>query len=275
MDQPDRDKLPDKEEMPDKKDRPGKKEKRADANIDAYRSKIKNSEDLKLRSEVFDVATLKALYTFANKGVIEAMGGVVSTGKEGNVFHALGKDGKELAIKIYRISTSDFRKMEDYMLGDPRFSNIRHTQKGIVFAWTQKEFRNLQRAAEVGIPVPEPYDAERNILIMEFIGKDGVPAPRLRDVKLEEPERIYQAIEGYMVTLYQEAKLVHSDLSEFNILLYEDEPVIIDMGQSVLLDHPMSREFLVRDVRNVVKYFKKLGVDCNEEDLLARITKKS
>jgi RIO kinase 1 len=144
-----------------------------------------------------------------------------------------------------------------------------------VFAWTQKEFRNLQRAAEVGIPVPEPYDAERNILIMEFIGKDGVPAPRLRDVKLEEPERIYQAIEGYMVTLYQEAKLVHSDLSEFNILLYEDEPVIIDMGQSVLLDHPMSREFLVRDVRNVVKYFKKLGVDCNEEDLLARITKKS
>jgi RIO kinase 1 len=78
-----------------------------------------------------------------------------------------------------------------------------------------------------------------------------------------------------MVTLYQEAKLVHSDLSEFNILLYEGEPIIIDMGQSVLLDHPMSREFLLRDVRNVVKYFKKLGVDCSEEDLLARITKKS
>jgi RIO kinase 1 len=165
--------------------------------------------------------------------------------------------------------------MEDYMLGDPRFANIRHTQKGIVFAWTQKEFRNLQRAAEVGVRVPEPYDAERNILIMEFIGKDGVAAPRLRDVKLEEPERIYQVIESYMVTLYQEAKLVHSDLSEFNILLYEGEPVIIDMGQSVLLDHPMSREFLVRDVKNVVKYFKKLGVECSEEDLLAKITKKS
>jgi RIO kinase 1 len=266
---------PDKNEMPGRKERPGKKERRADEKIDAYRSKIKNSEDLKLRSEVFDVATLKALYTFANKGVIEAMGGVVSTGKEGNVFHAIGKDGKELAIKIYRISTSDFRKMEDYMLGDPRFSNIRHTQKGIVFAWTQKEFRNLQRAAEVNVRVPEPYDAERNILIMEFIGKDGVPAPRLRDVKLDEPERIYQAIESYMVTLYQEAKLVHADLSEFNILLYEGEPIIIDMGQSVLLDHPMSREFLLRDVRNIVKYFKKLGVDCNEEDLLAKITKKS
>jgi RIO kinase 1 len=254
---------------------PGKKERRADEKIDAYRTKIKDSEDLKLRSEVFDVATLKALYSFASKGIIEAMGGVVSTGKEGNVFHAIGKDGKELAIKIYRIATSDFRKMEDYMLGDPRFSNIRHTQKGIVFAWTQKEFRNLQRAVEAGVRVPEPYEADRNILIMEFIGHDGIAAPRLRDVTVEEPERIYRTVVSYMVALYQKARLVHADLSEFNILIYENEPVIIDMGQSVMLDHPMSREFLQRDVKNVVRYFRKLGVECDEESLLAEITKKS
>jgi len=252
-----------------------KRERRIDEKIDAYRTKIKNSEDMKLRSEVFDVPTLKALYTFASKGMIEKMGGVISTGKEGNVFHAIGEGGREMAIKIYRISTSDFRKMEDYMLGDPRFSNIRHTQKGIVFTWTQKEFRNLQRAAEAGVRAPEPYDADRNILIMEFIGKDGIPAPRLRDVTPGEPERIYRTVESYMVALYQKAKLVHADLSEFNILLYEGEPVIIDMGQSVLLDHPMSREFLLRDARNVVKYFRKLGVDCSEESLLAKITKKS
>ncbi|HUL62223.1 MAG TPA: serine protein kinase RIO [Methanocella sp.] len=252
----------------------GKKEKRADEKIDAYRIKIKDSERLKVRGEVFDEATYKALYTYASKGIIEAMGGVVSTGKEGNVFHAIGKEGRELAIKIYRISTSDFRKMEDYMLGDPRFSNIRHTQKGIVFAWTQKEFRNLQRAAEAGVRVPEPYDADRNILIMEFIGKDGVPAPRLRDVAVEEPEHIYDTVVSYMVALYQEAKLVHADLSEFNVLLYEGEPVIIDMGQSVLLDHPMAREFLRRDVKNVVRYFRKLGVKCDEESLWAKITTK-
>jgi RIO kinase 1 len=258
----------------------GKKERRIDEKIDAYRIKIKDSEDLKVRSEVFDTPTLKALYTFASKGIIEAMGGVISTGKEGNVFHALGEGQRELAIKIYRISTSDFRKMEDYMLGDPRFSNIRHTQKGIVFAWTQKEFRNLQRAGEAGVRVPEPIKAERNILIMEFIGKDGVPAPRLRDVApstmaVEEPEHIYRTVASYMVALYRDAKLVHSDLSEFNILLYEGEPVIIDMGQSVMLDHPMSREFLERDVRNVVRYFRKLGVECSEEGLLAEITRKS
>ena len=253
---------------------PSKKERRIDEKIDAYRIKIKDSEDLKLRSEVFDTPTLKTLYTFASKGIIEAMGGVVSTGKEGNVFHAIGKDKREIAIKIYRIATSDFRKMEDYMLGDPRFSNIRHTQKGIVFAWTQKEFRNLQRAAEAGVKVPEPIEADRNILIMDFIGGDGVPAPRLRDVKLEEPERIYRTVASYMVALYQRARLVHSDLSEFNILLYEGEPVIIDMGQSVLRDHPMAQEFLVRDVKNVVRYFGKLGVECDESGLMAEIKKK-
>lgn len=254
-------------------ERPGKKEKRIDERIDAYRMKIKDSEALKVRGEVFDEATYKALYTFASKGVIEKMGGVVSTGKEGNVFHAIGEGGRELAVKIYRISTSDFRKMEDYMLGDPRFSSIRHTQKGIVFAWTQKEFRNLQRAVEAGVRVPAPYEADRNILIMEFIGRDGVPAPRLRDLKVEEPERIYQTIESYMVTLYQKAKLVHADLSEFNILLYENEPVIIDMGQSVLLDHPMAMKFLRRDVKNVVRYFRKLGVECDEDSLMAKIVK--
>ncbi|HMK47550.1 MAG TPA: serine protein kinase RIO [Methanocella sp.] len=254
--------------------RPDKKERRIDEKIDAYRMKIKDSEDLKVRSEVFDAQTLKMLYTFANKGIITAMGGVVSTGKEGNIFHAIGSDNRELAVKIYRISTSDFRKMEDYMLGDPRFSNIRHTQKGIIFAWTQKEFRNLQRAAEAGIRVPQPLESERNILIMEFIGKDGVAAPRLRDLTLEEPERIYRTVVGYMAALYHKAKLVHADLSEFNILLYEDEPVMIDMGQSVLLDHPMAREFLLRDVRNIVRYFKKLGVQCDEDSLLSEIIAK-
>ena len=253
----------------------GKKERRIDEKIDAYRTKIKDSEALKVRGEVFDEATLKALYTFASKGIIAKMGGVVSTGKEANVFHAIGEGGRELAVKIYRISTSDFRKMEDYMLGDPRFASIRHTQKGIVFAWTQKEYRNLQKATEAGVRVPQPYVAERNILIMEFIGRDGAPAPRLRDVALEEPERIYRTIVSYMVALYRKARLVHADLSEFNILLYEDEPVIIDMGQSVLLDHPMAREFLQRDVRNVVRYFRKLGVECSEEGLLAEIIEKS
>jgi RIO kinase 1 len=251
-----------------------KKMRGLDKRIDDYRSKIKDSNDLKLESGVFDVPTLKTLYTMANKGIITAFGGVVSTGKEADVFHAIGENGREMAVKIYRISTSDFQSMENYLIGDPRFSNIRGTKKDIVFAWTKKEHRNLERAREAGIKAPEPYTSERNILVMEFIGKDGVSAPRLKDVKPAEPQRIYDTVAQYMRLLYQKAKLVHGDLSEYNVLLYEDEPVIIDMGQAVMLDHPMSREFLARDVKNVVRYFKKLGVDCSEESLNALILKK-
>ncbi|WP_174591694.1 serine protein kinase RIO [Methanocella conradii] len=251
-----------------------KRMKDIEKRIDEYRMKVKDSGDLKAESGVFDAPTLKTLYTLASKGIIKAMGGVVSTGKEADVFHALGEDERELAIKIYRITTSDFQKMQDYLIGDPRFEGIRGTKKDVVFAWTKKEHRNLERAMEVGVRVPRPVTSERNILVMEFIGKDEVPAPRLKDVRPEDPKGIYSKVAEYMRLLYQKARLVHGDLSEYNILLYEGEPIIIDMGQAVMLDHPMSSEFLARDIRNIVKYFKKMGVDCSEERLNAYIMKK-
>lgn len=251
-----------------------KKLRRIDRRIDDYNIKVKDSGDLKAESGVFDTPTLKALYTLSSKGYIAAMGGVVSTGKEADVFHAIGEGGRELAIKIYRINTSDFQKMQDYLVGDPRFSSVRGTKKDIVFAWTKKELRNLERAGEVGVRSPVPLTSERNILIMEFIGKDGVSAPRLKDVVLEQPRQVYEEVAGYMGLLYQKARLVHGDLSEYNILLHEDRPVFIDMGQAVMLEHPMAREFLARDVRNIIRYFKKMGVECSEEELGARIVKK-
>ncbi len=250
-----------------------KKMKRIDKRIDEYHIKIKDSADLKAESGVFDTPTLKTLYTLASKGFITALGGVVSTGKEADVFHAIGENGRELAVKIYRINTSDFQKMQDYLIGDPRFENIRGTKKDIVFAWTKKEQRNLERAREAGVRAPEPITSERNILIMEFIGHNGVAAPRLKDLPPEDPQRIYDTVAEYMRLLYRKAKLVHADLSEYNILLYEEVPVIIDMGQAVLLDHPMSREFLARDIKNIIRYFKKLGVNCNEKELSAFIMK--
>ncbi len=250
-----------------------KKMKSIDKRIDEYHFKIKDSSDLKAESGVFDTPTLKTLYTLASKGIITALGGVVSTGKEADVFHAIGENGRELAVKIYRITTSDFQKMQDYLIGDPRFSNIRGTKKDIVFAWTKKEERNLERAREAGVRAPEPVKSDRNILVMEFIGHDGVAAPRLKDIRLEDPGRIYEIVAEYMRLLYRKARLVHADLSEYNILLYEDVPIIIDMGQAVMLDHPMSREFLARDIKNIVRYFKKMGVICSEEKLTAFIMK--
>jgi RIO kinase 1 len=111
----------------------------------------------------------------------------------------------------------------------------------------------------------------RNVLVMEFIGKDSVRAPILKDVAPEiDPSEVYDKVAEYMRLLYQKAGLVHADLSEYNIMYY-DQPVLIDMGQSVLLDHPSAEEFLVRDVKNIVRFFGALGVDCSEESLITEI----
>ncbi len=248
-----------------------KDEEKFDRRVDLLRERIKDSNDLKVLESVFDTRTLMNLYTLASKGVIDALGGSVSTGKEANIFYAI-RGEQNLAIKIYRISTSNFKAMQDYLHGDPRFGNIKGTKRAIVFAWTRKEFRNLKRAEEVGVRVPHVYDMRENILIMELIGQKDNPAPPLKDVELtpDEAKRVFDKIVEYISLLYNKGGLVHSDLSEFNIL-YDGDPVIIDMGQSVTLDHPMAKRFLERDIANIVHYFqKKYGIG-SEEEILAKL----
>jgi len=238
-----------------------------DTRIDILRTRLKDSDDKNVQDAVFDRRTLMDLYSLASKGVIDSLGGSVCTGKEANIFRAMAGE-KELALKIYRISTSNFNSMQDYLQGDPRFSSVRGTKRAIVSAWTRKEFRNLSRAEEVGIPVPHPIAMKENILVMDLIAVEGQVAPTLKDVNLEQEEAraIYEQIVHYISLLYNRAQLVHADLSEFNILYRQEGPVIIDMGQSVTLDHPQARRFLERDIANVSHYFrKKYGLGSPEE----------
>jgi len=250
--------------------------KTMDTLVDSGRIKKKDSEKTKVTENVFDEATLKALYTLSNKGIIEALGGSISTGKEANVFLADGKDDS-LAVKIYRINSSTFNSMEDYILGDPRFRDIRHTKKEIVFAWTKKEYRNLLRAHEVGIKVPKPVLTERNILVMEFAGKDETPYPLLKDVQLEEAtaKKVYDILRDYIKRLYMDAELIHADLSEYNVLIETEkmEPILIDMGQSVTPEHPKADQFLRRDIQNIARYFKKYGIKSDENEFYTFVTK--
>ena len=242
------------------------KEEDLDTRIDLLRERIKDSDDLKVKGDVFDTRTLMNLYALASKGVIDALGGEISTGKEANLFYAIRED-QELVIKIYRITTSNFKAMQDYMHGDPRFGNIKGTKSAVISAWTRKEFRNLKRAEEARVRVPHPIATRDNILIMELIGEKDNPAPQLRnvDLELEEARRIFNKLSDYISLLYNKADLVHADFSEFNVL-YNGEPVVIDMGQSVTLEHPMASKFLARDVTNIARYFeKKYGVGSEEE----------
>lgn len=247
--------------------------RRIDTAKDKARAREKDSDRLKVEENVFDVPTLKILYTLSNKGIIKAMGGAISTGKEANVFYAEGEE-KELAIKIYRMASSTFKAMDAYIMKDPRFTNIRNNRRDIIFAWTRKELQNLKRAKSAGVRVPEPIVAEKNILIMEFMGEEKTPYPLLKNTPLEDDaKKVYDKIVEYMHLLYKEANLVHADLSEYNILIDPADmtPIFIDMGQSVTLEHPNAREFLYRDVLNILRFFGRYGITDKPEELLSKI----
>lgn len=235
--------------------------------------RLKGVEDRRVGSEVFDELTLKTLYKLANSGYLAVLNGAVSTGKEANVFKGITDNDEFVAVKIYRVATSDFKKMQYYIQGDPRFRVRTTNRRQLVQAWVNKEFRNLKRALEAGVRVPEPVVARDNILIMEFIGDDGEPAPTMREVPPDDPERALELIVEYMHRLYTGARLVHGDLSFFNILNHSGEPVIIDVSQAMVLDHPLAMELLERDIKNVARDFKRLGVSVSEDEIRKKIKK--
>ncbi len=254
--------------------------RKIDAYLDKLRMKEKGMEDRKIYEEVLDLRTLKALYKLSAKGYIKALGGVISTGKEANVFYADGMDdeGNEipLAVKIYRIETSEFYKMDEYLFGDKRFDLRRISKKELIYVWTEKEFRNLVRAYEAGVNVPKPIKHFRNIILMRFIGEDEKPAPTLSDLGSElkevvDVEGLFDEIIENVKRLYRRAELVHADLSEYNVMLFEDEPWLIDMGQSVLIDHPMAMSYLERDLKNLLRFFGKFGVKRDLKELKEEI----
>lgn len=234
--------------------------------IEALRKKDKDGDDRKVIDEVFDKDTLLAVYKLMKEGIVDTVEFSISTGKEGNVFLATTPDEDFIALKIFRISTSTFKRISRYIEGDPRFRGILGSHRKIIFAWTSKEFRNLQRLHSAGIRVPQPIRFYRNLLAMEYIGDENSPSPLMKDVRLEDPDYIYRTLVEYMRKAYQEAELVHGDLSEYNVLIHRGKPVIIDCGQAVLIEHPNALDFLIRDVRNLNRFFSGLGVDVIDSD---------
>ncbi len=266
--------------------------RRQDREFNEFRKRIKDTEQFKLQESVFDDATLAAIYKLVQDGYVDAFGGPVSTGKEASVFEALGgktgerpapgtpsdvdTDGdghpdREVAVKVYRINSSNFRQMRDYLEGDPRFEGIASDKKAVVLAWTKKEFANLQRARKAGVRVPEPIAVQRNVLVMELVGHADDRARRLSEVTVENPETAYGVVREYMRRLHR-AGLIHGDLSEYNMIIHEGELVVIDLGQAVTVHHPNAGEFLDRDCENVANFFSRAGHPVDPDDLRAYVT---
>jgi RIO kinase 1 len=223
--------------------------------------KEKRSEEYEALEEVFDRSTLMVIYDFLNKGVISEIHGVVKSGKESRVYWGRGKQGNELAIKIYLTVSAEFRKgILKYIEGDPRFKGVGRGRRSLIFAWAQKEFRNLEQATAAKVRVPRPVAVKNNVLIMEFIGKNGVCAPSMKELPPKNPERIYATLLDYLRRLYRKAELVHGDLSEYNIMIWKGRPVLFDVSQAVPLSHPMADFLLRRDLTNLNRFFSRLDI---------------
>jgi RIO kinase 1 len=112
---------------------------------------------------------------------------------------------------------------------------------------------------------------ERNVLVSEFVGDDGVRAPRLNEVGVENPRTCYEVVVEYASRLH-DAGIVHGDLSEYNLLVHGGDIVVIDMGQSVDVEHPRADDLLENDCANVARFFSSLGVETSRDEVLKLVT---
>ncbi len=241
-----------------------------ESQVDALRTREKDTDALRTYDEVFDRACLLLLQKLISDGVFQTLDYPVSTGKEANVFHATA-DGRGKAVKIYRISNATFKNIATYIEGDPRFKRVRRATKPTIFAWAQKEYQNLVRMQDAGVRVPSPGRLEGNVLVMEYIGDETRPAPLLREVEMEDPRAVYEDVVGNMRAI-RKSGLVHADLSEYNLLYWDGRVVVIDVGQAVPLNHGRASEWFHRDVVNIARFFHRKGVDVTPAALERAVT---
>ncbi|MDR3283263.1 MAG: serine protein kinase RIO [Candidatus Methanoplasma sp.] len=228
--------------------------------VDALKTN-RTGDERQTDGEVFDKKTLMTIYDMMTSGFIDSVKYPISTGKEGNVFYTEDEEENPYALKIFRTSTSTFKRVTKYIEGDPRFKGVSGNRWRMIYAWVNKEFRNLQRYSEAGIPVPEPITFDKNCLLMEYLGDENGPAPQLKDVPLDDPTGTYDDVVSFIIDGWRDARLVHGDLSEYNVLMVKGEPVLIDCGQAMTNDFFNAKDLLERDIKNVNRFFKNRGAD--------------
>ena len=224
----------------------------------------------KLVDEFFDHRTLLTISRLITQGQFESLDYPIATGKEGGVFRASGPGGLR-AVKVYRIGNAIFRRLPAYAIEELRREASVRDHAGLIYAWTRREHSVLRKLRAAEVRVPEPFGYLRNVLVMEFVGSEGIASPRLQDTPLADPTAFFDALVETLQRMVRDAGLVHGDLSPYNVLVRDGAPVLIDVAQSIETTHPQALELLRRDVTNFVKYFAKLGVHTDPEQFLEAV----
>lgn len=248
----------------------------------------KDKSDTATVDKVLDRRTVAVLSRLVARGKLFELSGAVSSGKEANVYtarcstalvskfirpaHSPRADQASgevvpVVLKIYKTSAMLFRDRARYIVDEKRFKSFcTSNSRKLIKLWAEKEVRNLRRLGKAGIPCPEPLYLKRSILVMSMVG--GVcPAPRLRDVALSSPEweAAYKECVGLIRDMYQKARLVHGDFSEYNLLYCGSRVYVIDVGQSMDIYQENSNTFLMVDICNCNEFFERKGVAVRHE----------
>ncbi|XP_034041840.1 serine/threonine-protein kinase RIO3 isoform X2 [Thalassophryne amazonica] len=188
--------------------------------------------------QAVDPRTRLLMYKMVNAGVLENINGCISTGKESVIFHANGGSldeqpvPEEVVLKVFKTTLNEFKNRDRYIKDDYRFIDrfSKLNPRKIIRLWAEKEMHNLTRMKKAAIPCPEVVLLKKHILVMSFIGKDHIPAPRLKDAMLgsEDMKVAYEQVLQLMQQLYQHCNLVHADLSEYNILWHDGKIVALE-----------------------------------------------
>lgn len=193
----------------------------------------------------------------------------IKSGKEAEVFLCGVPDGKLFALKVYKDPEQrTFRKTDMYTSG--RHVKNRSEARAMTGwniagkriahdKWIRREYYMLEKLSSLGCAIPKVYANRKDTILMEYIGWQDAPPARLSDVVLsvDQAQKTFELILEN-IHLFFQSGIVHGDLSEYNILYWNNTPYIIDFPQSIdIRSNPYTREFLVRDVQNVCKYFEK------------------
>lgn len=224
--------------------------------------KVKDKEEKATMETSMDAKTRLHLFKWINQGVFDRVEGIIATGKESAVLDAISDEtGERFAVKVYKTSLTEFKNRSEYVKEDFRFKNPR----GVLKIWAEREFMNLSRMVKCGIPCPTPIKLKRHLLLMSLIEEQGMAAPRLKNIDwdfftTEERTSIFLQVQDIMNRMYKDCKLVHADLSEFNLLLANGKVYVIDVSQAMDLSHPRSFHFLLRDIENVLAFFQHIEI---------------
>lgn len=234
-------------------------------------SRLHDKKEKATAEQSLDPVTRLLLYKLVNREILDEVNGCISSGKESCVFHAAGGKSEEFVVprecvvKVFKTTLNEFKNREQYIKDDFRFRDrfSKLNPRKCIHLWAEKEMHNLQRMRRAGIPCPEVVILKKHLLVMSFVGLDGIPAPKLKEARLnrEQLASAYAQAVSLTKAMFEKCSLVHADLSEYNLLWHQGQVVVIDVSQAVDRMHPHALEFLLRDCTNICQFFQRQGLE--------------